>query len=194
MRINQVIPPFSTRAIVNKSIVTLSNIDFIGHYSLFFFYAMDFSFVCPSEIHALQDNLAEFKKRDVKVVGISVDSVYTHMAWVETPREKGGVKGISFPLLSDSTQEMSSQFGVLDQSEGISLRASFIADPEGIIQYASVNTIAIGRSIKELLRVTDAIQFSKEHGQVCPANWKPGSKALKEIPTEFEEYFASLNK
>lgn len=173
-------PAFSAKAIVQGEIKTVTEKDFANRYVLFFFYALDFSFVCPSEMHALQENLAEFGKREVEVVGISVDTIYTHFAWLNTPRAQSGGQGITFTLIADTSQHLSKAYGVFDEREGLALRGAFVVDRNNIIQYGALNTLAFARSISELLRVVDAIQFVEKYGEVCPANWQPGHEGIKE--------------
>lgn len=169
---------FIAEAIIGNEIVTVSSLDFYGKYVLYFFYANDFSIVCPTEMHVLQERLTEFKNRDVQVVGISTDTIQAHIAWLKTPKEKGGIKGITFPLISDVCKKISRAYRVLDEKRGTSLQASFIADKTGIIQYAAASNADVGRNIDELLRVVDAIQEVSKHGELCPANWRAGQKTL----------------
>lgn len=157
-------PVFSIPAAIVNKIITVTDQELRGHFSLFFFYSFDFSMVCPSELHELQKKLPEFAKRDVRVYGISVDSIYTHLRWLETPVEQSGVQGITFPLISDMSNELSNYFNILSAEEGVSLRATFIVDKEYTIQYGAINALGFGRNIDEILRAVDAIQFSQEHG------------------------------
>ena len=146
--IGQKAPDFECEAITNNKIHTISSKDLEGSYTVLFFYPLDFTFVCPTEMHALQEQIAEFEKRNVKVCAISVDSIHTHNAWVNTDKKDGGIKGISYSLLSDLTKEISYLFGVLKQDEGVSFRGTFILDKDNIIQHASVNNLPyeIGRA------------------------------------------------
>lgn len=164
------IPPFSADAIADGKIVKISDKDLLGSYTLLFFYGLDFSYLCPGEVHSLQDSLKEFEERNTKVFAISVDSIYTHGKWLKTPRAKLGIAGTRFTLVSDMSQKLSRAFEVLDEEHGHSLRASFITDEENTIQYGSANSVAFGRSIKELLRVIDAIKSVKNGTlEFCPA-------------------------
>jgi len=139
-----------------------------------FFYPLDFTFVCPTEITALSDRYEEFVALGADVLGVSVDSVYSHRAWINTPREKNGIAGLKFPLASDITKQVSRDYGVLVEEEGVSLRGLFIIDPDGILQYAVIHNMNVGRSVDETLRVLEALQTSG----LCPADWKPGQKTL----------------
>jgi peroxiredoxin 2/4 len=172
-------PSFSAPAVVNNQITTITDADLQGHYTLLFFYAVDFSAVCPSEVYALQSKIEEFNKRNVTIIAISVDSIYTHMAWLRWPREKGGIQGTQFALVSDATHELSKMFGVFDYDQALSFRGTFLIDENLIVQYGSVNNMAFGRSTGEILRTIDAIQFAATHGVSCPANWQPGAQTLE---------------
>jgi len=149
-----------------------------GRYVFLLFYPMDFTFVCPTEILAFDDKLGELAERDCAVVGVSVDSPYTHLAWRRTPVEEGGIGPIGFPLVSDMSRAISRAYGVLFDEE-IALRGLFLVDREGVVRHAIVNDDPIGRSVDEAVRTLDALRFHDEHGEVCPANWKKGKKAMK---------------
>lgn len=172
-------PEFVADAICQGSLVRLNSLDYYGQYVLFFFYSSDFSVICPTEMYALQEALPEFKKRNVEVVGISVDPIETHLAWLRTPRSQGGVEGITFTLISDVQKKISKAYCILDVEKGYSLRGAFVVDKLGIVQYGSVNTFEIGRSIPDLLRTIDAIQFTETHRELCPVNWQPGQDTIK---------------
>jgi len=152
--------------------------DYKGNYVLLFFYPLDFTFVCPSEILAFDKRLDEFKSRSCEVIGVSVDSHFTHWAWRNTPVEKGGIGKIRYPLVSDLTKKISKDYGVLI-NDAVALRGLFIMDKELIVRHILINDLPIGRSVDEALRVLDAIQYHEEHGEVCPANWKKGQEAMK---------------
>ena len=171
-------PDFTAEAVVDGEIADITLSRLAGRYVLLFFYPLDFSFVCPSELHSLQRALTEFQRRDVEVLGISVDSVFTHRAFLQAPKSTGGISGITFSLVSDISHRISRSFGVLAERESVALRATFVLDKEGIVQYGSVNTLDFGRSIGELLRVVDGIQFAETHGGLCPTNWQPGDALL----------------
>jgi len=164
--------------------------DFKGKYVVLFFYPLDFTFVCPTELHAFNERLADFKERGAEVVAVSVDSPYSHLAWLRTPRAKGGIEGVEYPIVSDLAKRISRSYGVLKEDMGVAYRGLFIIDPDGVVQHQLVNNLPIGRSVEEALRVLDAIQFHAEHGDVCPANWKKGEKALKPTTEGVAKYLA----
>jgi peroxiredoxin (alkyl hydroperoxide reductase subunit C) len=149
-----------------------------ARYTILFFYPLDFTFVCPTELHAFQERLDEFKALGVNLVGCSRDSHYTHMAWLDTPKEKGGIKGVTYPLIADMNLEISRNFGVLKEDEGISYRGLFLIDREGIVRHMLINDLPLGRSVDEALRMVKALQHFEEHGEVCPANWNEGKEGL----------------
>ncbi len=148
--------------------------DYHGKWLVFFWYPSDFTFVCPTEITAISDRLDEFVELDTDVLGASTDSAYSHRAWLRTLREDNGIAGTKFPLLSDITHQVARDYGVLIEEEGIALRGLFIIDPDGVLQYATVNNLNIGRSVDETLRVLQGLQS----GGLCPSDWKPGQKTL----------------
>ncbi len=167
--------------------------DYEGKYVLLYFYPLDFTFVCPSEILAFDKRLEEFKSRDCEVIGVSVDSHFTHWAWRNTPIEKGGIGNIRYPLVSDLTKKISKDYGVLI-NDAVALRGLFIMDKNLIVRHMLVNDLPIGRSVDEALRVLDAIQYHEEHGEVCPANWKKGEKAMKPDAQGVAEYLSKYAK
>ncbi|MFQ3581294.1 MAG: peroxiredoxin [Chloracidobacterium sp.] len=148
--------------------------DYRGKWLVLFFYPLDFTFVCPTEVTGFSDRLEEFHALNAEVIAVSTDSVFSHKAWIETPREKNGVAGLKYPLGSDITKEVSRNYGVLIENEGIALRGLFIIDPEGILQYQVVHSLNIGRSVDEVLRVLQGLQS----GGRCPVNWKPGQENI----------------
>ncbi|MCE5171397.1 peroxiredoxin [Paenibacillus profundus] len=148
--------------------------DYRGKWLILFFYPLDFTFVCPTEITALSDAAGEFKKLDTEIVGVSVDSIHSHRAWINTAKEDNGLGKLNFPLASDITKNVARDYGVLIEEEGVALRGLFIIDPEGEVKYQVVNHNDVGRSVEETLRVLQALQS----GGLCPINWKPGDKHL----------------
>lgn len=158
-------------------------------YAVVFFYPLDFTFVCPSEIIAFDRKLGEFKKRDCEVIGISVDSQFTHVAWKNTPVDKGGIGPVKFPLVADLSKQISEQFGVLFDGS-VALRGLFLIDKEGIVRHAVINDLPLGRNVDEALRMIDALQYTEKHGEVCPANWKKGEEAMKPTAAGVAEYLA----
>lgn len=184
-----------TAVMGNNSFKDISLKDYKGKkYVYLFFYPLDFTFVCPSEIIAFNKKYGEFKKRDTEVIGVSVDSHFSHLAWKNTPVEKGGIGEIKYPLLSDLTKETSYNYGVLLDEAGISLRGSFLIDKEGVLQHYLVNNLPLGRNVDEALRMIDALKFTEEHGDVCPANWKEGEDAMKPTQEGVSEYLAKHGK
>jgi len=167
--------------------------DYEGKYVLLYFYPLDFTFVCPSEILAFDKRLEEFKSRDCEVIGVSVDSHFTHWAWRNTPVEKGGIGNIRYPLVSDLTKKISRDYGVLI-NDAVALRGLFIMDKNLIVRHMLINDLPIGRSVDEAIRVLDAIQYHEEHGEVCPANWKKGEKAMKPDAKGVAEYLSKYAK
>jgi len=175
-------PHFSAKAIVNGKIVEgFSLQDYLGKYVVFFFYPLDFTFVCPTELHAFQEKLEEFQKRDAEVVGCSVDSCYTHCAWQNTPKHLGGIEGVNYPIVSDLNKSIARSYGVLKEEEGIAYRGLFLIDKSGIVRHQLVNDLPLGRSVDEALRTLDALIYHEMNGEVCPANWQNGHKGM--IPT-----------
>lgn len=173
-------------------IAEISLDDFKGKYLVFYFYPLDFTFVCPTEIVAFSDRIQEFKDINCEVVGCSVDSHFSHLAWVNTPRNKGGLGGTSYPLLADLTKSIAKDYEVLIEEgadAGVALRGLFIIAPDGKLRQKTVNDLPVGRSVDETLRLVKAFQFTDEHGEVCPANWKPGADTMKPDPKGSLEYF-----
>jgi len=148
-------------------------------YSLIFFYPLDFTFVCPSELIALSNRSDEFKKRGVEVIGVSIDSQFTHNAWRNTPVEKGGIGQVAYTLVADTNHSICQAYGVEHPVAGVALRGAFLIDKKGIVRAQIVNDLPIGRNIEELIRLVDALQFHEEHGEVCPANWNKGKSGMK---------------
>lgn len=160
-----------------------------GKYVVLFFYPLDFTFVCPSEIIAFDKKLAEFQSRNCEVVGVSVDSHFSHWAWKNTPVNKGGIGNVQYPLVADLTKSISRDYGVLIE-EAIALRGLFLIDKAGIVQHALVNNLPLGRNVDEAIRLLDALQFTEEHGEVCPANWNKGDEAMKPSADGVADYLA----
>ncbi len=183
-------PHFTAKAVRNGEIVEEFSLrDFLGKYVLFFFYPLDFTFVCPTELHAFQDKLSEFEKKGVQVVGCSVDSCFSHLAWLHTPKNKGGIEGIEYPLVSDLNKQIARNYQVLKEDEGIAYRGLFLIDKHGMVRHQLVNDLPLGRSVDEALRMVDALAFFESNGEVCPANWKQGSKAMKPTQDGLAVYF-----
>ncbi len=163
-----------------------------GKWTVLLFYPLDFTFVCPTEILAFSDSAEKFQEAGAALYGVSVDSQFTHLAWTETDRKAGGVGDINFPLLADMNKDVSRQYGVLTEA-GVALRGLFIIDEEGVIQHATVNNLAVGRSVEEALRLVQAFQHTKKSGEVCPANWHPGSDTMRPDPDGLKEFANAHN-
>jgi alkyl hydroperoxide reductase subunit AhpC len=187
-------PDFTADAVVNGDFKTLKLSDYRGKYVLLFFYPLDFTFVCPTELVAFSDQMDEFSKRGCQVIGVSVDSKYTHLAWVNTPRKQGGLGNIKYPIVADLNKAIGRSYGVLLEEAGVALRGLFLIDKEGVLRHALVNDLPIGRSVAEALRVLDALQHFEQNGEVCPANWTKGQQGMKADPVGSKEYFESANK
>lgn len=181
-------PNFKLESVHNCNFGHLCLEDYKGKWLIVFFYPLDFTFVCPTEILAFSDRLEEFHKLGAEVVGVSIDSKYTHLAWMEKPRKQGGIEGLAYPLLADMNKTMAMDYGVLAEA-GVAMRGLFIIDPDGVIQHATINNLAVGRSVDETLRVLHAFQYVRQHGEVCPADWTPGEKSMKADWNGSKEYF-----
>ncbi len=201
-------PSFKASAVTNgKTIVTDFTLDqFIGKkHVIFFFYPKDFTFVCPTELHAFQDRIAEFESRNVAIVACSTDTEESHWGWLQMTKETGGIKGIQYPIVADTTKTISDAFGVLSgeyqydeemnliaSGEMIAYRGLFLIDKSGVVQHQVVNNMPLGRSVDEALRMVDALQFFEENGEVCPANWSKGSKGMKESHDGVASYMGEM--
>lgn len=184
-------PEFKAKAVIKHRIVDdFSLSQYRGKYVVFFFYPLDFTFVCPTELHAFQEKHQEFEGRNAQVIGCSVDSCYSHFAWLNTPKSKGGIQGIEYPLVSDRNQSISREYDVLIPHEGIAYRGLFILDKDGIVRHQVVNDLPIGRSVDEALRILDALIYFESYGEVCPANWHHGKKSMKPTQEGLEHYFS----
>ena len=162
--------------------------DLRGKYVVLFFWPLDFTFVCPTEIIAHQKRVELFKGRNVEVVGVSIDSQFTHFAWRETPVDKGGIGRVQFPIVADVKHEITRAYGIEHPDAGVAMRASFLIDKEGVVQHQVVNNLPIGRNVDEMLRVVDALQFTEEHGEVCPAGWQKGERGMKPTADGVSDY------
>ena len=183
-------PEFKAKAVIKDKIYDdfcLS--DYLGKYVVFFFYPLDFTFVCPTELHAFQEKMQEFDNRNAQLVACSIDSYFAHTAWLNTPKVKGGIQGVSYPIVSDIHKTIARAYQVLKEDEGIAYRGLFLIDREGVVRHQLVNDLPLGRSVNEVLRLLDALAFHEEHGEVCPANWKEGAKAMKPTEQGLAEYF-----
>ena len=183
-------PEFAAQAVMpDNSFAELKLSSYRGTYVVLFFYPLDFTFVCPSEIIAFDAALAKFEKKNAQVIGVSVDSHFTHLAWKGTPRNQGGIGPIKYPLVADLTKQIARDYGVLLDG-GVALRGLFLIDKAGVVRHALINDLPIGRSVDEALRVLDALQFHEQHGDVCPANWHAGEEAMKPTAAGVATYLA----
>ena len=184
-------PNFNASAVINGNEI-VDNFElgsFTGKYIVLFFYPLDFTFVCPTELHAFQEKLEDFQSRNAEVIGCSVDSKHSHYAWLNTPAEKGGIQGIKYPLVADLNKSIAIDYDVLKEDEGLAYRGLFIIDKQGVVRHQLVNDLPLGRNVDEALRIIDAIQFHEENGEVCPANWIKGQKTMKENVDSLQDYF-----
>lgn len=193
LQVQQIAPEFIAQAVIGNKFKEIKLSDYRGKYVVLFFYPLDFTFVCPTEIIAFSDKIEEFEKRGVQLLGTSVDSHFSHLAWKNTPRNQGGIGDIKYPLISDLNKSISKDYGVLLENAGIALRGLFLIDKEGVLRHQLVNDLPLGRSVDEVIRMVDALQFFEENGEVCPANWKPGSDTIKPDPENSKEYFSKIN-
>jgi len=185
-------PDFTAKAVSPDGIfedITLS--DLRGKYVLLFFYPLDFTFVCPSEIIAFDRNLDKFKERNCQVLGVSVDSEFTHLAWKNTPLNEGGIGQINFPLVADITKNISKSYDVL-LDESVALRGLFLIDRDGIVRHELVNDLPLGRNVDEAIRILDALQHTEKHGEVCPAGWIRGDEAMEPTRDGVANYLSKL--
>ncbi|CAD7094103.1 unnamed protein product [Hermetia illucens] len=188
-------PQFKGQAVINGQFKEISLSDYKGKYVVLFFYPLDFTFVCPTEIIAFSERAQEFRKINCEVIACSTDSHFTHLAWINTPRKQGGLGKLDVPLLADKSMSISRNYGVLDEDSGVPFRGLFIIDntPEQKLRQITVNDLPVGRSVDETLRLVQAFQFTDEHGEVCPANWKPGDKTMVADTNKSKEYFSAVN-
>ncbi|MEB3164729.1 MAG: peroxiredoxin [Prochlorothrix sp.] len=193
LRVGQAAPDFSATAVFDQEFKTIKLSDYRGKYVVLFFYPLDFTFVCPTEIIAFSDRYSEFSALNTEILGVSVDSEFSHLAWVQTDRKSGGLGDIAYPLVSDLKKEISKAYNVLDPEAGIALRGLFLIDKEGVIQHATINNLAFGRNVDETLRILQAVQYVQSHpDEVCPAGWTPGDKTMVPDPEKSKEYFAAV--
>ena len=184
-------PDFTSSAVLGNGEI-VNNFNFKKHVNgkaaVLFFYPLDFTFVCPSELIAFDHRYEEFKKRGVEVVGVSIDSEFTHNAWRNTPTENGGIGAVKYALAADVKHEIAKAYGIEHPEEGVALRTSFLIDKNGVVRHQIVNDLPLGRNIDEMLRMVDALQFHEEHGEVCPAQWEKGKEGMKDSPEGVAKY------
>ncbi len=193
LRVGQPAPDFSATVVIDQEFKTIKLSDYRGQYVVIFFYPLDFTFVCPTEITAFSDRFSEFKEVGTQVLGISVDSEFSHLAWIQTDRKSGGVGDLNYPLVSDIKKEISTAYNVLDPDAGVALRGLFIIDKDGIIQHSTINNLSFGRNVDEVLRTLKAIQYVQAHpDEVCPQGWQPGDKTMVPDPVKSKVYFSAV--
>lgn len=191
--IQQPAPGFTCTALMpDKEMQDISLSDYLGKWVVFFWYPLDFTFVCPTEIIAFGDRAPEFAGINTQVIAASCDSEFTHLAWVNTKRSDGGLGDMKIPIIADFSKEVAKNYGVL-LPDGVPLRGLFIIDPKGILRQITCNDLPVGRNVDEILRLVKAFQFTDEHGEVCPANWQPGDLTMSADPIKSKEYFATVN-
>jgi peroxiredoxin (alkyl hydroperoxide reductase subunit C) len=185
-------PDFTAPAVMPNGIIEdhFKFSDLRGKYVVLFFWPLDFTFVCPTEILAHSHRFEQFKERKVEIVGVSIDSQYTHFAWRNTPVSEGGIGPVKFPIVADITHEITRAYGV-EHPGGVALRASFLIDRQGIVQHQVVNNLPLGRNVDEMLRMVDALQFTEEHGEVCPAGWQKGDTGMQPTAEGVSEFLSN---
>ena len=193
LRVGQLAPDFLATAVVDQGFKTIKLSDYRGQYVVLFFYPLDFTFVCPTEITAFSDRHSEFQSLNAEILAVSVDSEFSHLAWMQTERSQGGLGDLNYPLVSDLKKEISAAYNVLDPDVGIALRGLFIIDREGVLQHATINNLSFGRNVEETLRVLQAIQHVQANpDEVCPVDWQPGDKTMIPDPIKAKEFFAAV--
>lgn len=193
-RVGKPAPDFRARAVVDGQFKEITLSQYRGKNVVLFFWPLDFTFVCPTEIVAFNDALPEFRERNTEVLGASVDSEFTHLAWQRTPRTEGGLGKVDFPMIADQTHAISRQYGVLLEDAGVALRGLFLIDRNGVVRHMVINDLPLGRSVEEALRMVDALAHFEKHGEVCPANWRPGRKAMAADVEKSRSYFAEWGR
>lgn len=192
LQVGQIAPDFLATAVVDQEFKTIKLSDYRGKYVVLFFYPLDFTFVCPTEINAFSDRYDEFSKINTEVLAVSVDSEFSHLAWIQSDRSEGGIGDIAYPLVSDLKKTISRAYNVLTE-DGVALRGLFIIDPQGAIQHSTVNNLAVGRSVDETLRTLKAFQHVQYHpDEVCPVDWQEGDKTMNPDPIKSKIFFQSI--
>ena len=181
-------PEFTAQALANGEFQEVSLKNFDGKWKILFFYPLDFTFVCPTEIVAFSDAAAKFREKNCEIIACSVDSVFSHLAWTQQDRNEGGLGEIDFPILSDINKDIAEKYEVLTE-DGISLRGLFLIDNNNVIQHSTINNLSVGRNVEEAYRLLTAYQYTADHGEVCPANWEEGSDTMKPDPKGSKEWF-----
>ncbi len=192
LRVGQMAPDFTATGVVDQEFKEISLSQYRGKYVVLFFYPLDFTFVCPTEITAFSDRYADFSSKNTEVLAVSVDSKYSHLAWIQTPRNQGGIGDIAYPLVADLKKEICAAYNVLND-DGEADRGLFIINPQGMVMHMTVNKAPVGRNVDETLRVLQAYQYVEANpDEVCPANWTPGDKTMLEDPKGSKEYFSAI--
>ena len=192
LRVGMPAPDFSATAVVDQEFKDIKLSQYQGKYVVLFFYPLDFTFVCPTEITAFSDRYSDFSSKNTEVLGVSVDSKFTHLAWIQTPRNEGGIGDINYPLVSDLKREIAQAYNVLND-DGEADRGLFLINPEGVVMHTTVNKAPVGRNVDETLRILQGYQYvANNPDEVCPANWTPGDKTMLEDPKGSKEYFSAL--
>ncbi|XP_034043521.1 peroxiredoxin-2 [Thalassophryne amazonica] len=189
-QIGQPAPDFKATAVVDGAFKDILLSNFKGKYVVLFFYPLDFTFVCPTEIVAFSDRVDEFRKINCEVIGVSVDSHFSHLAWINTPRKQGGLGNMKIPLVADLTKSITRDYGVLKEDDGVAYRGLFVIDDKGIVRQITINDLPVGRSVDETLRLVHAFQHTDKYGEVCPAGWKPGSDTIIPDVEKSQAYFS----
>lgn len=182
-------PEFKAEAVVGQEFKEVSLDSYKGKWKVMIFYPLDFTFVCPTEITAFSDAASKFRELNAELMAVSTDSKFSHLAWVNQPRNEGGLGKTEFPLVADFNKTISRDYGVLIEEAGVALRGLFIIDEENVIQHATINNLSVGRSVDEALRTLEAFQYTKKHGEVCPANWTKGKDSMKPTTDGSKEWF-----
>lgn len=185
-------PDFKAKCVFSNVVKEISLQDYRGQYVVLFFYPLDFTFVCPTELHAFQERLADFSANNAILLGCSVDSHFSHLAWLDTPKAKGGIQGIEYGLLSDLGGQIAKSYDVLNP-EGIAYRGLFLIDQKGIVRHQVINDLPLGRNVDEALRMLQALHHTEQYGEVCPANWIHGGAALKPTTESVADYLQTVN-
>lgn len=184
-------PDFSEKAVIHgdEVVENFGISQFKGKYIVLFFYPLDFTFVCPTELHAFQTGLDVFKSLNTEVIAVSTDSWFSHLAWLNVPKEKGGIQGVKYPIVADFNKKIASDYGVLLDG-GMALRGTFLIDKNQIVQHQLINNLDLGRNVEETLRTLRTLQHTEKHGEVCPANWVEGDEGMKTNTDSLKEYFS----
>jgi alkyl hydroperoxide reductase subunit AhpC len=188
-RVGELAPDFTATAVVNKAFEEITLSSYRGKNVILFFWPLDFTFVCPTEVVAFSDAADKFAERNTALLGVSTDSQYTHLAWQNRPRSAGGLGDIKFPMIADLNHEISRNYGVLIEGQGIALRGLFLIDRDGIIRHSLANDLPLGRNVDEALRMVDALAHFEKHGEVCPANWHVGEASMVPDPVRSQSFF-----